>query len=110
MKEKKQRISKKNSKHIYLDLNSTCLLIPKFLLVGQHTLIPNYVRKGKISKKIPVRVIGNSFYGYYKIKICSNYKDKKNKLKSGEEYIIDSKLLKKINAKTCLQYVLKIKN
>ena len=100
MNEIKKEFKTINAKRTYLNLNSTCFLNPKFLLVGKHTLIPNYVRKGKINKKIPVRIIGNSFYGYYKIKICSNYKDKKNNLKSGEEYISDSKLLKKINEKT----------
>lgn len=77
MKLKKKEFKKINDKHTYLELNSTCLLNPKFLLEDKHTLIPNYVRKGKIIKKIPVQIIGNSFYGYYKIKICSNYKDKK---------------------------------
>ena len=70
---------------------------PKLILIGKNTLIPNFV---KIQEKIPVRIVKNSSYGYYQIKISSNYKKGKLNLKAGEEYVCDSKLLKKINEKT----------
>ena len=89
-----------NKKRSYLEINSTCLLNPKFILIGKNTLIPNFVKKGKIQEKIPVRIIRNSSYGYYQIKVYNDYKKGKIKIKSGEEYICDSKLLKKIKEKT----------
>ena len=48
-----------NKKRSYLEINSTCLLNPKFILIGKNTLIPNFVKKGKIQEKIPVRIIRN---------------------------------------------------
>ena len=45
-----------------------------------------------------MRIVKNSSYGYYQIKICCDYR--KGKLLLGEEYVCDSKLLKKINEKT----------
>ena len=83
-----------------MEKDSTCLLNPKFIVIGKKTLIPNYVKKGKIQEKIPVKIIGNAFFGYYRIEIFKNFKVKKIKLKKGEEYISDSKLIKKINEKT----------
>ena len=96
---KNKEFDKINKNHSYLEVNETCLLNPKFLIIGKHTLIPNFVHKGKISQKIPVRILDNSSFGYYKIKICLNYKSKKFSLKCGDDYIIHSKLLKKINEK-----------
>ena len=58
------------------------------------------VKKVKLVEKIPVRILKNSSYGQYQIKICNDYKKGKTKLKNGDEYICDSKLLKKINEKT----------
>ena len=89
-----------NKKRTYLENDSTCLLNPKFIVIGKKTLIPNYVKKGKIQEKIPVKIIGNASFGYYRIEIFKNFKVKKIKLKKGEEYIADSKLIKKINEKT----------
>ena len=96
---KDQVFAKINRKRSYLRINDTCLLNPKFLIVGKHTLIPNFVKKGKINEKIPVRILKNSSYGYYHIKICANYKSKRIRLKCGDDYICDSKLLKKISEK-----------
>ena len=67
-------------------MNLACLLNHKFILIWKNTLIPNFVKKGKIQKKNPVRIIRNSSYGYYQIKV---YKGK-TKIKSGEEYMCDS--------------------
>ena len=47
-----------------------------------------------------MKIIGNAFFGYYRIKIFKNFKLKKIKFKKGEEYIADSNLIKKINGKT----------
>ena len=58
------------------------------------------MKKGKLQEKIPVRIVKNSSYGYYQIKICCDYRKGKLLLKAGEEYVCDSKLLKKINEKT----------
>ena len=69
---------------------------PKLILIGKNTLIPNFVKKGKLLEKIPVRIVKNSSYGYYQIRISSNYKKGKLNLKAGEEYVCDSKLLKKL--------------
>ena len=88
-----------NKKRNFLDINATCLLNPKLILIGKNTLIPNFVKKGKLLEKIPVRIVKNSSYGYYQIRISSNYKKGKLNLKAGEEYVCDSKLLKKINEK-----------
>ena len=84
----------------FLEINSTYLLNPKLILIGKNTLIPNFVKKGKILEKIPVRIVKNSSYGYHQIRISSNYKKGKLNLKASEEYVCDSKLLKKINEKT----------
>ena len=61
------------------------------------------MKKGKLLEKIPVRIVKNSLYGYYQIKICCDYRKGKLLLKACEdceEYVCDSKLLKKINEKT----------
>ena len=97
---KKNEFENINKKRTYLETNATCLLNPKLILIGKNTLIPNYVKKGKLLEKIPVRIVKNSSYGYYQIRISSNYKKGKLNLKAGEEYVCDSKLLKKINEKT----------
>jgi len=57
-------------------------------------------KKGKIKEKIWVRIIRNSSYVYYQIKVYNDYKNGKTRIKSGEEYICDSELLKKIKEKT----------
>lgn len=76
------------------------MLNPKLLLIGKYTLIPNYIKKGKITQKIPIKIIKNSSFGYYIIEICINYKNGKIKFKKGKTYVLDTKLLKKINLKT----------
>ena len=67
--------------------------------MGKETLIPNYIKKGKFKKKIPVKIIERVSYGYYRIKIYVDYKDKKIKFYNGKLLIADSKLLKLINVK-----------
>ena len=96
---KQKEFEKINKKRTFLKENDTCLLNPKFLLIGKKTLIPNFVKKGKIHEKIPIKIVNNSSFGYYHIKIYTDYKAENNHLKVGEEYIADSKLLKKINEK-----------
>ena len=97
---KKKEFDKINKKRTYLQKGDTCLLNPKFLLIGKNTLIPNFIKKGKIQKKIPIKIIKNTSFGYYFIKIYQNYKKGKNDIKTGDIYVSDSKLLKKINIKT----------
>ena len=70
------------------------------IVIGKKALIPNFVKKGKIQEKIPVRIMDNASFGYYHIKIFKNYKAKKMILRKGDENIVDSKLLKKISEKT----------
>ena len=77
-------------------MNDKCLLNPKFLKIGKQTLIYNKVKKGKFNDKIPVKIIRNSSYGYFLVKVEKNYNKNNIKLKKGEEYIVDIKLLKKI--------------
>ena len=60
---------------------------PKLILIGKNTQIPNFVKKGKILEKISVRILKNSLYGYYQIRISSNYKKGKLNLKADEEYV-----------------------
>ena len=57
------------------------------------------MKKGKLQEKIPVRIVKNSSYGYYQIKICCDYRKRNLLLKSGEEYVCYYKLLQKINEK-----------
>jgi len=61
--------------------------------------MPNYVKKGKFYKKIPIKIIKGVSYDYYRISFCINYSYKKIKIKKGETLIFDSKLIKIINAK-----------
>ena len=75
---KTNEFAKINKKRTYLEKDSTCLLNPKFIVIGNKTLIPNYVKKGKIQEKIPVKIIGNASFGYYRIKIFKNFKLKKS--------------------------------
>ena len=72
------------------------LIKPKISFVREKNFILNKVKKGKFSEKMPVRIIDRSSFGYYVIKLEANYKNKKVTLKSGEEYISDVLLLKKI--------------
>ena len=65
--------------------------------LGKRTLIANYVKKGKVNEKIPVKFIKNSSFVYYLVKIYKKYENNKIKLNEGDEYITDCKLLKKIN-------------
>ena len=88
-----------NKKRNFLERNDKCLLNPKCLRIGKNTLIPNKVRKGKFIKKIPIRIIKNTSYGYYLIKLFCNFKNNNVNLKKGEEYIVDDVLLKKISSK-----------
>ena len=89
-----------NKKRTYLEKNTTCLLNPKLIVIGKKILIPNFVKKGKIQEKIPVRIMDNASFGYYHIKIFKNYKANKINLRKGDENIVDSKSLKKISEKT----------
>ena len=97
---KEKLFDKINKKRNFLAKGSTALLNPKFILMGKETLIPNYIKKGKFKKKIPVKIIERVSYGYYRIKIYVDYKDKKIKFSNGKLLIADSKLLKLINVKT----------
>ena len=47
---KNKEFNKINNKRTYLQDNDTCLLNPKLILVGKNTLIPNFVKKGKVEK------------------------------------------------------------
>ena len=97
---KSKECNKINKKRNYLVPNDKCLLNPKFIKIGKRTLISNSLKKGKIDSKIPIKIIKNSSFGYYLIKICKNYSDNKTTIEEGEEYIADCVLLKKINDKT----------
>ena len=70
---------------------------PKYIKLGKKTLTPNKVKKGKFLEKIPVMVLNLASYGYYLIKISSNFNNNTISFKIGEEYVADSVLLKKIN-------------
>ena len=101
LNEKKDKLFNKiNSKRTFLKEKETCLLSPKLIKLGKKTLESNFIKKGKINEKIPIRILKNSSFGYYLIKIAKNYKTKDYILKEGDEYIADSKLLKKINQTT----------
>ena len=76
------------------------LIKSKIACDREKTLIPNFVKKGKIQEKIPVRIMDNASFGYYHIKIFKNYKAKKMNLRKGDENIVDSQSLKKISEKT----------
>ena len=97
---KEKLFAKINKKRNFLSKGSNALLNPKFILMGKETLIPNYVKKGKFKKKIPVKIIERVSYGYYRIKLYADYKDKKVKFSNGKLLIADSKLLKFVNEKT----------
>ena len=98
--EKKNKLFDKiNSKRTYLSSKDNCLLNPKFIKLGKMTLIANFVKKGKIEHKILVQIVKNASFGYYYIIICKDYSNNDIKLKNGQEYIADVKLLKKINSK-----------
>ena len=62
-------------------------------------MISNRVKKGKFDTKIPVRIMSNSSYGYYLVKIAITYNNNTYEIKEGEEYVVDSFLLKKIDVK-----------
>ena len=83
-------------KRTYLKKDDVCLLNPKFIKIGKNTLRANHVKKGKYDTKIPVRIISNSSYGYYLIKSAISYNNHDYEIKSGEEYVVDCFLLKKI--------------
>ena len=57
-------------------------------------------KKGKFGKKLPVRIIKQSAYGYYLVKLFCDFKNKNLNLKFGNEYVVDSILLKKISSNT----------
>ena len=46
------------------------------------------------------KIVNNSSFEYYHIKIYMDYKREKNHIKIGEEYISDSKLFKKVYEKS----------
>lgn len=94
---KNKEFEKINRKRSYLEKKDLCLLNPKFLKIGKSTLIFNKVKKVKYNEKIPVRILNNSSFGYYLIKIESNFKIDDIDVKRGEEYVADVMLLKKIN-------------
>ena len=72
--EKIKKINEKiNIKRSYLQMNDKFLLNPKFLKIERQTLIYNKVKKGKFNDKIPVKIIRNSSYGYYLLKVEKNY-------------------------------------
>ena len=97
---KLKEYEKINKKWNYLEKNELCLLNPKVLKIGKNTLIPNKVKKGKINKKIPVKILNRSGYGYYNIKAFLDYQDKTINIREGKEYIVDCVLLKKIQKNT----------
>ena len=49
LKEKEFELINKTRK--YLEINSKCLLNPKFISIWKNTLISNFVKKGKIQEK-----------------------------------------------------------
>ena len=53
---KEKEFERINKKRTYLEINSICLLNPKFLLIGKNTLIPNYVKKGKLKERKIVKL------------------------------------------------------
>ena len=79
LKEKKFELI--NKKRRYLEINSTYLLNPKFIIMGKNIIISNFVIKWKIQEKIIVRIIRNSSYGYYQIKVYNDYKKFMTKIK-----------------------------
>jgi len=46
--------------------------------------MPNYAKKGKINKKIPIKIIERVAYGYDKISIKANFSNNKYKLFKGD--------------------------
>jgi hypothetical protein len=97
---KKKEFEKINKKRTYLEEDDCCILNPKFVLIGNNTLIFNYIKKSKYKAKIPVKILNKASYGYYKIKLYADFKNKKFSLKKEDEFIVDTKLLKKIGEKT----------
>ena len=97
---KTKEFSKINNKRNYIKEGSFGLLNPKFIQIGKETLMPNYVKKGKFNKKIPIKIIKRVSYGYYKISFSINYSYKKLKFKKGDTFVADSKLIKIINVIT----------
>ena len=59
---KQKEFEKINKKRTFLKENDTCLLNPKFLLIGKKTFIPNFVKKGKIHEKIPIKIVNNFYF------------------------------------------------
>ena len=96
---KEKEFAKINTKRTYIEPGKICLLNQNFILIGKTTLLPNYVKKGKNKAKIPVKTISRAGFGYYKIKLYLDFKNKKKKFKKGDEFIVDAKLLKIINEK-----------
>ena len=69
----------------YLEQDDTCILNVNFLKLGKNTLIYNGVKKGKFAEKIPVKIIKNTSYGYYLIKIGADYKKYIRTITTGEK-------------------------
>ena len=78
---KEKEFEKINKKRTYLEEDDCCLLNPKFVVIGNNTLIFNYIKKGKYKVKIPVKILNKASYGYYKIKLYADFKNKKISLK-----------------------------
>ena len=97
---KNKEYDKINKKKTYLDENDCCLLNPKFILIGKYTMIPDYIKKRKYKAKIPVKIVNKASYGYYRIKLYIDFKNKKLLLNKDDEFIVDTKILKKIWEKT----------
>ena len=83
---KTKEFDKINNKRNYLEVNDTCLLNPKLIIIGKKTIISNRVIKGKFEVKIPVRILKHVSYAYYLIKIEINFKTDSYLVSSGEEY------------------------
>ena len=64
---KNNLFGKINTQRTYLKEKDTCLLNPNFLKLGKKTFVANFVKKGKIAEKIPVKILSNSSFGYYNV-------------------------------------------
>ena len=59
---KEKEFEKINKKRTYLEEDDCCLLNPKFVSIGNNTLIFNYIKKGKYKVKIPVKILNKTWY------------------------------------------------
>ena len=86
-----EKIEKKST---FLKEDDTCLLNPICFVIEKKTLIPNFVKKGKIHEKISVKIVNNSSFGYYHIKIYVDYKIENFHIKVGEDIYCRFKIIK----------------